>query len=335
MEEISALLKRVGVAPMRGSQVIDAALLADQYYPAANVCWPLLAGRLHGKALARRVQQTLMVAYPADHQVALLSGGSEGETDATWMPLADLDRYDGYDHTTSLYVPPLESGSGYADLQETVAHLRAPDGCPWDREQTLQSLRQDLLSECVEVMEAIDLDAGGADNGAHIAEELGDVMLLVTMMVQIAIDEGRFRMADVMQSIVSKLIRRHPHVFGDVDVEGAGEVSANWDAIKAQEKAQKGQVVGSPLDGVPAHLPALEKARELQSKAAKAGLLDRTALAASMPELAALLGAEPDEEAVGRLLWVATALAREHGVVAENALRRYAVMVRAQVEGGG
>ena len=299
-----------------------------------NVGWPLAIGDVHDRALAAAVKATLLTAYTPHHEVMVSSVGKDGAEGVQRMALAVLDEASGLGPGAGVVVPPLAAGHDFTDLQETVAHLRSPVGCPWDREQTLESLRQDLLSECVEVMEAIDLDAGDCDNGDHIAEELGDVLLLVTMMVQIAIDDGRFRMADVMGHIVSKLIRRHPHVFGDVDVAGSGEVTANWEAIKAQEKAEKGQRVESPLDGVPVHLPALEKARELQSKAAKAGLLDRAALARSMPALVALLGPQPDEETVGSVLWTLTALARENDVVAENALRRYAVAYRKAAEDG-
>ncbi|MEZ4557407.1 MAG: MazG family protein [Caldilineaceae bacterium] len=166
-----------------------------------------------------------------------------------------------------------------------MAHLRAPEGCPWDQEQTLASLRQDLLGEAVEVLEAIDVEETGEDNSLHIAEELGDLLLLATMLIQIATEEGRFKMADVAQHIVHKLIRRHPHVFGDAEVESLDDIFTNWDAIKAEEKAAKGQPTDDPLAGVPPHLPALEKARKLQSKAQKAGLLDRAALAADNPTL--------------------------------------------------
>lgn len=332
MSDVLSLFDSVGVDPMGGCQVVDATLLAQQHHPAVNVCWPLLIGHLHDRALAAGVKQTLTNAYPDDHEVVVIHAEGTAGPALRRVALGELDQADGFDHPTNLFVPPLESGSSFTSLQEIVAHLRAPEGCPWDREQTLATLRRDLLGECVEVMEAIDLDAGGEDNSAHIAEELGDVMLLVTMMVQIAIDEDRFHMADVMHHIVTKLIRRHPHVFGDTAVDGASDVAANWDAIKAQERAVNGQTEASPVDGVPVHLPALEKARDLQSKAAKAGLLDRAALARSMPELKALLGPELDERTVGELLWTLTALAREHGVNAENALRQHAVMYRARLE---
>ena len=135
-------------------------------------------------------------------------------------------------------------------------------------------------------------------------------------------------MADSIHGIVTKLIRRHPHVFGDVAVDNVDEVLSNWDAIKAAEKAARGQTVADPLDGVPAHLPALEKARMLQSKAAKADLLDRTALAHSFPALGEALGQSPAEKDLGGLLWALVALAYEHDLNSEDALRSHLVRYR-------
>jgi uncharacterized protein YabN with tetrapyrrole methylase and pyrophosphatase domain len=174
------------------------------------------------------------------------------------------------------------------------------------------------------------MEANGQDNSPHIAEEIGDLYSVATMMVQIATAEGRFKMADAIHEIVTKLIRRHPHIFGDTTVSSVDQLVQNWDAIKAAEKAAKGQTVVSPLDGVPAHLPALEKARKLQSKAAKAGLLDRAALAQAQPALAAMLGNSPNTETLGELLWQVVALAHQNELNAEDALRSYAVAFRQQ-----
>jgi tetrapyrrole methylase family protein/MazG family protein len=317
----------VGVDLMDGSQVVDAMLIAREHHPRIEAGLPLLVAQIYARWLASDVKLTLLNAYPDEHPVTILQRAGLPDATQIIVPLAELDHDDYFDHLTTLYVPPLVRGS-FTDLQEIVAHLRAPEGCPWDQEQTLDSLRHDLLSETVEAMEAIDFEADGADNSQHIAEELGDVLLVVAMLIQIATEEGRFQMGDVIHHIVTKLIRRHPHVFGDVSVAGVDEVFANWDAIKAQEKAAKGQAAGHPLDGIPAHLPALEKARELQSKAAKQNLLDRAQLAHSNPGLLALLGPSPDERAVGELLWQLVALAHEHGINAENALRAQTVRTR-------
>lgn len=330
---VEAACGALGVDMMDGGQVIDAMLLAQQHHPRLDVGLPLLVGQVYSRSVASDVKLTLMNAYPDEHPVTLVRAAGTPQQVAISLPLHELDHRDDFDHLTSLYVPPLMRGS-FTDLQAIIAHLRAPEGCPWDQEQTLESLRQDLLGECVEVLEAIDAEQDGADNGAHIAEELGDLYLVATMLVQIATEEGRFRLADVMQGIIAKLIRRHPHVFGDVDVENVDQILRNWDEIKAAEKAAKGQAAAHPLDGIPAHLPALEKARVLQSKAHKAGLLDRGAVAESRPDLAHLLGDAPDAETVGALLWQLVALAHRHDINAEDALRSYAVVFRRKMGSG-
>ena len=331
--DLLSLFVAVGVDPVAGAQIVPAARITDHAYPQVETGLPLLITGIGALPLAETLARRLLNAYPATHPVTLILPAEDGAGLRTMtVPLGGLDRQAGLTPGTALYVPPLERGD-FTDLQEIVARLRAPDGCPWDRVQTLATLRQDLLGEAVEVLEAIDAEQDGRDNSAHIAEELGDVLLLITMMTQIATEEGRFQMADVIRHIVTKLIRRHPHVFGDVSVNGVDEVFANWDEIKAQEKADRGEAVAHPLDGVPPHLPALEKARKLQSKAAKAGLLDREALAASNPELVALVGDAPTDAQVGELLWTLVALAKERGVNAENALRAYAVAFRRAHEG--
>jgi tetrapyrrole methylase family protein/MazG family protein len=316
-----------GVDLMDGSQVCDAMLLAQQHFPQVETSLPLLVGQVYARWLASDLKLTLLAAYPADHPVTLIQGAGAAGGSTQTLALEELDRRDNFDHLTSLYVPPLAVYGSFTALAEIVAHLRAPEGCPWDREQTLESLRQDLLDEAAEVLEAIDAESDGSDNSAHIAEELGDLYLSATMLTQIAGEEGRFQLADVMRGVVTKLIRRHPHVFGDVEVTDVAGVLTNWDAIKAQEKAEKG-ITPHPLDGVPPALPALEKARKLQSKAAKLGLLDRVATAQADPQLAALLAGELDEARLGALLWQIVAIAHGHDLNAEDALRSYAVQFR-------
>ena len=289
MSFVAPAFAAAGVDLMDGSQVCDAMLLARQHYPQVETSLPLLAAQVYARWLASDLKLTLLAAYPPDHEVVVLRGAGTAAQAVERLPLEELDRSDRFDHLTSVYVPPLAAYGSFSALLELVAHLRAPEGCPWDREQTLESLRQDLLDEAAEVMEAIDLEADGRDNSRHIAEELGDLYLVASMLTQIATEEGRFQIGDVMRGVVTKLIRRHPHVFSDVEVSGVDNVLTNWDAIKAQEKAEQG-IAPHPLDGVPAALPALEKARKLQSKAAKLGWLDRSALAGADPNLAAAVG---------------------------------------------
>ena len=152
---------------------------------------------------------------------------------------------------------------GIDRLLEVVARLRGEGGCPWDREQTLESLKPYLIEESYEVLDAID----SGDPGHH-AEELGDVLLQVVLQARIREEQEQFAFDDVAERIAEKLVRRHPHVFGDVTVNGAEEVIRNWEAIKAVEKGEGRQSV---VDGVPRHLPSLRRAHRIQSRAARVG----------------------------------------------------------------
>jgi tetrapyrrole methylase family protein / MazG family protein len=157
------------------------------------------------------------------------------------------------------------AGESMERLLEVMRKLRAPDGCPWDREQTSESLKSDLIEEAYEVIDAIE---GG--NLSHLEEELGDLLLQVVFHSQICSEDGHFGFHDVANGISDKLVRRHPHVFGEVEVSGSGEVLQNWDAIKKAEK-QEGDRPASIVAGIPKHLPALQKAHQIQKRAARAG----------------------------------------------------------------
>ena len=154
---------------------------------------------------------------------------------------------------------------GVKDLEEIVRILRAPGGCPWDAEQTHQSIRRNFLEEAYEAVEAI--DEGSPE---HLEEELGDVLLQVVMHARMEQEAGRFDLDGMADGICKKLIYRHPHVFGDVAVSGTGEVLSNWEALKRKEKGQAS--TGDALDAVARSLPALWRAEKVQKKAAKAGL---------------------------------------------------------------
>ncbi len=150
-------------------------------------------------------------------------------------------------------------------LLGVMRRLRAPDGCPWDREQTNESLKSDLIEEAYEVIDAIE-----SGNVSHLEEELGDLLLQVVFHSQICQENGHFEFSDVAAAIADKLERRHPHVFGEVEVADSGEVLQNWDAIKKAEKAEAGKPA-SIVSGIPKHLPALQKAHQVQKRAARAG----------------------------------------------------------------
>ncbi len=218
-------------------------------------------------------------------------------------------------------VPSSQGGERMLDLIRIQARLRAPDGCPWDAEQTHASLARHLLEETHELLEAID-----ADDSDAIREELGDVLLQVTFHAQIAADGGRWDVDDVAEGLVRKLIHRHPHVFGDTEVEDAEEVLVNWERLKAEEKGER-----AIEDDIPASLPALARAGKVQRRAAGWGFEWRSpqsalaALREEVDELQAAIDAGDDanaEEEIGDVLFSIVAVARKLHVDGESALRR-------------
>ena len=215
-------------------------------------------------------------------------------------------------------VPSSRNGEWLLDLVRVMARLRGPGGCPWDHEQTHRTLARHLLEETHEVLDAI--DAGDPD---RLRDELGDVLLQVVFHAQMAAEEGTFDVDDVAQAIVEKLIRRHPHVFGEVHVSGADEVLVNWEQIKAEETGEQ------PVeDDIPPTLPALARASKVQRRAAGWGFDWRTTggamakLREEVEELAAAGTPEEAEEELGDVLFAAAAVARRLGVDPESALRR-------------
>jgi tetrapyrrole methylase family protein / MazG family protein len=214
-------------------------------------------------------------------------------------------------------VPSRAGGQRLMDLVKVMYRLRAPGGCPWDREQTHQSLARHLLEETHETLDAID-----SGDLSRLREELGDLLLQVLFHAEIADEEGGFDIDDVAEGVTAKLVRRHPHVFGDVQAGSASEVLRNWESIKAEERGDR------PLeDDIPATLPALARASKVQRRAAAFGFDWRTeegAVAKVFEELAELQAAPPDrtEEEVGDVLFAVASLARMIGVDPESALRR-------------
>ncbi len=204
------------------------------------------------------------------------------------------------------------------DLVRVMARLRGPGGCPWDHEQTHRTLARHLLEETHEVLEAI--DAGDPD---RLRDELGDVLLQVVFHAEMAAEEGTFDIDDVANAVVEKLIRRHPHVFGNVQVTGADEVLVNWEQIKAEETGEQ-----HVEDDIPPTLPALARASKVQRRAAGWGFDWRTfdgamaKLREEVEELAAARAPQEAEEELGDVLFAAAAVARRLGVDPESALRR-------------
>jgi len=210
---------------------------------------------------------------------------------------------------------------GVEAIFEVVHRLRAPGGCPWDREQTHESLRPYLLEETYELLEAID-----SGDDAKMMEELGDLLLQVTMHAEIAAEEGRFDATQVSQAVAAKMVKRHPHVFGDVSVANADEVLRNWEHQKMHE-ARKAGVDESVVDRVPSSLPALAWTLGLQKRAARVGFdfASPAASAESVAEEARELAESGDRdrafEEMGDLLFAIVSLARTLKVNPEDALR--------------
>jgi tetrapyrrole methylase family protein/MazG family protein len=217
-------------------------------------------------------------------------------------------------------------GDKFSRLVEIMARLRGPGGCPWDREQTHATLRPYLVEETYEVLEALDEGSPEA-----FREELGDLLLQIVFHAQLAAEEGRFTIGDVIESITEKLTRRHPHVFGDAKVKDAGEVLRNWSKIKADEREAKSRGRRrSVLDGVPSSAPALVQAQRLGEKASRVGFDWPAAIdvarkvreeVAELEEAMATGDRARQEEELGDLLLALTSLARLLGLDAEMALR--------------
>lgn len=312
---LDRMLAALELAPGPGLTIADAASLVGQHHPPFGPDLPaLLLGPLNGFAV--ELEPVLLIQYPAEHPIRAVIGSAPAPT-VYALELGELSQLEAEPDLMALLVSPLPASSSFEALQETVAHLRAPDGCPWDREQTHRSLRKHLLEEAYEALEA--LDAGDPEG---LQEELGDLLLQVLLQAQIAFEAGSFRAAEVVAGIQSKLIRRHPHVFGDLELTDVDQVLKNWEHFK---EAEKGNGV---LDGVPASLPALAQADELQGRAARMGfdwpqidgVLEKIAEEAG--ELQAAADAAEIERELGDLLFALVNYARWLKVDPEAALRQ-------------
>jgi tetrapyrrole methylase family protein / MazG family protein len=318
---VDAVAAAVGVDGANGLRVADA-LDLGRIEPTVA----LLVCQVYSRRVASAVKLALAKHYPDEHQVLLVhAAGVPGQERVERRRLFEIDRDDSIAHLTSLWVPPLaplEALKETQTLQEIMARLRAPDGCPWDREQTHQSLRKYLLEETYEALEAID----SGDREA-LQEELGDLMLQIVFHAQVADEAGTYDLGDVVAGISSKLIRRHPHVFGEVAAQDAQAVLRNWEALKREERAKKAKTAHSMLDGVPQAMPALSYAQSVQDRAARVGfdwpsidgVLEK--VAEETREVVSAPSAGERFEEFGDLLFVLVRLASWLKIDAEDALR--------------
>ncbi|MCE7948959.1 MAG: nucleoside triphosphate pyrophosphohydrolase [Chloroflexi bacterium CFX4] len=331
---IEPMIGALGIDVLDGLQIHDAETIAHMHHPPLNPDVPSLLAQVYSRAVASDVKLTLANQYAEDHEVVLIQAAGTPQAHLERVPLYALDRQP-VDHLTSLYVPPMQRRGSFEYFQEIVAHLRAPEGCPWDRKQTHESLREYLLEETYEVLEA--LDSGDSD---LLMKELGDLLLQIVLHSQIAVEAAEFNMADVIAYVCEKMIRRHPHVWGDVQADDPEQVHANWDQIKRQERAEweqrklqaraedsESEALPSALDGVPKVLPALAAAAKLHNRAARIGFEWESVegvIAKVREELEELISAEDGDhrtEEFGDVLSSLINLARWYEIDPETALR--------------
>lgn len=261
------------------------------------------------------IQKVLLPVYPPDFFIKTMDFTGS----ITEIYLKELL----VDNVQCIYIPALGIGTSFVEFQEMIAHLRAPeDGCPWDKEQTHLSLRKHLLEESYETISAMD-----EEDTKKMAEEFGDLLLQVVLNAQIGSENKTFTMEDILHEIYNKILRRHPHVFAEVKVEGVSEVLSNWEKIKAGERKTNGEEHKGILDGLPAALPSLTLAQEYQDRAARVGFdwpeiegvlakireeIEEVKIASNMVELS-------DE--IGDLFFALVNLARWKKIDSESALR--------------
>lgn len=289
----------------------------NAHVPPFDVDVPVLLRDVNNHALDH-LRWVLQTTYADDHPLRLVLDNNS-VTDMT-LGLLGVNELDA--PVSAILVPPLPEGSSLTAFREIVAHLRAPDGCPWDKKQTHQTLRKHMLEEAYEALEAMD-----QNDPAGMTEEFGDLLLQIVLNTQIATESQNFRMSDVVKGIYDKIVRRHPHVFGETQVSGEDEVLQNWEALKAQERKDNGQKEKGILDGVPNSFPALNQSQEYQDRAARVGfdwpqiggVLDKL-----MEEIEEIREAETLaelESEIGDLFFVLVNFARWNKVDAESALR--------------
>lgn len=318
---LEPLLSALQIDPLEGVRVVGAPALDQLKEPCRE---HLVLPRVHNRLLASRVKLKLLTLYPEDHPVTVVRAPGRLKEGLWTAPLRDLDRFGCFNRLTSVCLAPYR-GCLIGDLLHLMARLRSEEGCPWDKQQTHHSLRQYLVEEAYEVVGAID-----EKDDQSLKEELGDLLLQVVFHSRIAAEENRFDFSQVTEGIATKLIRRHPHVFGNGKAADAAEVKMKWEEIKLNEKNKTGAGNSTGPDlSIDHALPALLKAYKLQKKAAGVGFdwpCIEGPLEKAGEELAELTEAfhEGDQSAVeeelGDFLFTVVNLARFLGVNPELAL---------------
>lgn len=313
MSFLEPTLAALHIDALDGLQIVDATALAGRYFPSFESDRPTVIAQVYDRMTASNVKLVLMSLFPSDYTVVRIDAAGTPDEQVTSLPLSQLDHTDAgeWGLLSSLYVSPTDDPTSMTTFMNIIAHLRSPNGCPWDREQDHKSLRPFLLEEAHEVLAALD-----AGNPQELHEELGDLLLQIALHAQIASEFEEFTIADVIRVVSEKMLRRHPHVFGDEDVEDASEVLHNWEAIKEEEKEANGGNVANALDDVPLTAPALLRATKIARRAKQRGWTPAPA-----EEAFAAWQSAPSVETLGTLLMSLAAAARTRDIDPESALR--------------
>jgi tetrapyrrole methylase family protein/MazG family protein len=301
--------------------ILDGASLEGKYHFPVDPSQPTVLYYPQTSIDSHNLSELLKAVYGNQHEVWYLL--SETNEITAWKKV-QVEKLDGIRGDISILVIPARAAdSSLTNFEEVIAHLRAPNGCPWDRKQTHDSLRTYLLEETYEALDALDKkDMEG------LCEELGDIVLQIALHAQIAQESGEFNMADILEGINRKIVFRHPHVFGDVEVEGVSGVLQNWEKLKEKERTKNGKDEEKGLlDGIPESFPALAQAQSIQDRAARVGFDWKEiepVMAKVMEEFEEVQTAPNEEERakeLGDLLFAVVNLVRWYKVDAESALR--------------
>jgi tetrapyrrole methylase family protein/MazG family protein len=315
---IANTFETLGFQPPSKLTLLEGQSLSTMHYPPFPPDISVLLIGVDSHELASQVRKVLCSAYPENHRVYVVDGNQKKEAGLGDFVTGEFSKL------TCLYVPPLAEGTSFEAFAEIVAHLRAPDGCPWDKEQTHQSLRTHLLEETYETLTAMD-----QNDHDGMREEFGDLLLQIVLNSQIGSETMNFSMSSVVKNVYDKIVRRHPHVFGDLEIRSVDGVLQNWEKLKENERKENGNGKKEKglLDGVSASLPALTQAQEYQDRAARVGfdwpgiegVLDKI-----KEEIEEIKRAESNFELaseIGDLFFVLINLARWKRIDAESALR--------------
>jgi len=304
--------------------LVDGNHLKSSYYPPFSPAGHVIVFDILPGEQAKKIEYLLSKIYPLDHFCFGFVPSDQPGSDWGQPSKIPIHAIGGINSKIDLYIPPALPDSSLESFQNLIAHLRSPQGCPWDREQTHQSLRPNLLEETYEVLNTLD-----EQDSADLMEELGDLLLQIVLHSQIANESGEFNLSQVIQGIYKKIMYRHPHVFKDEKIEDAKGVIRKWEELKSVERLENGRNKDQGiLESIPRNMPALSLAQEYQKRAARVGfdwseiqpVMDK--VNEELIELNIASTQMRKEEELGDLLFAVVNLARWLNVDAESALRK-------------